>query len=1255
MPFGLRFKKTRRYDISTKNIYMVEVQMLDGSYLECTLTSDSTGHECLDGISQKIELQEIQYFGLRYVTKKIQFRWVDLNKPLKKQLEKYAQASQPSRSPRLYFGVIFYIASAHKIVDDVARYQYYLQLKNDIVDGRLPLTVDQVIRLAAYSLQVEFNDYESEKPAADYFTDNMVFPKNLTKDENILQELQHEVVQVYMGLQGVHPVKAEIQYMKEIQMMDGYGMEYYIAKDERGKELYLGTSYVGIFARYLDGQQPIFFKWTDVARLQQSKKTFEIDTSKSSVQYTMEDSDTAKYLKRMCLLQQKFYKSTKIMLSASLSDLTDFAETEVLPDIQQSVMPQSDVPVQQLAQSQTSLTSLKYGEQKYEPDSRSASVTTDDYYNRSQQSLNISAQDLTTAQFSTDPHQDRRPSSASSHMSNYHQQQQQQQHHMGVQNSPDPTEDPNFASRKAALPEYRHAPDYATVMKQKMTQSQMTQQPQQQQQHHHVHSNQHINHSNQHIQHSNHQMHHSNQQIHDLNQNIANTHIYAQSEDGLAFSQPEISNPHVSYNPEGPYQMGGPVRNYPMTMYTNVFQDQTTGNFMQYRMNERQTNLVMQPTYSSPELNTQGLPQQYSTNEFLNVNEQYVYQYKPPPPYPRASNSTPDLAIQTHFRLPSDSPDLLSRRTLGESALSSRSNLEVSIDNLTDTIPEVVQISETTVETETGLAEVQHHSLEIDDASSDHSNSTFHVKETDSEPDEPFVRAIPQRQSSKSKITVRFVAPNKAPPPSTSKEVATNRESFRRMMIARSGSFTPGVLRENSKRLNHINRSLRVKEKNSIDEHILETNRSVNKSPSNENMEEQKDPVKENVKNVLSKVTESSGLIIENGSENTSGREVMRSQSDANKTNNKVKVIHEKAVSLDSSAERQQLLDKLKHSEPEVPSTISEHERLVSSQEKLVDYEDSDSDQGDTPASPVGPLKLAAMNGLTMSRPMVLALMNDETRAPKDERRKVLEKKLSENLVFKEFEETPKRIMEYECNVARLPENNLKNRFRDVLPYDGTRVKLNPRKDNSSGYINASHIKLTVGHRLWWYIATQAPMDNTPVDFWQMVWEQEVEVIAMLTALMELGRPKCYPYWPQDPGHEHKLIFGDYEVQLLFTNDSLCYITNRISLRHVPSKKERQIWHLQYTDWPDHGCPDDMYGFLGFLDEIESVQRLAESEEGSGKKSPIVVHCSAGVGRTGVVILTQVMKWCLEHNQQWYFYSEDRGTRLDSVSERELT
>ncbi|WAR19251.1 PTN21-like protein [Mya arenaria] len=1170
MPFGLRFKRTRRYDISSKNAFRVEVQMLDNSILACTLTSDSTGHECLDGIAQKIELQELHYFGLRYVTKKLQFRWVELGKALKKQLEKYAQSSSShsQRSPRLYFGVIFYIANAHKIVDDVARYQYYLQLKSDIVDGRLPLTVDQ----------------------------------NLTRDSQIVQELMNEVLQVYMSLHGLPPVKAEIHYMKEIQMMDGYGMEYYVAKDERAKDLYLGTSYTGIFARYLDEQPPIFFRWTEVTKLQQSKKMFEIDTAKSSMHYQMEDSDTAKYLKRMCLLQQKFYKSTKLTLGASLSDLVDS------DNISGTLTHHNEMSVDLLAQSHTSLQSLKYEEQKYEQDSRSASVNTDDYYIQSQQSLSVSSQELLSgSQDGQDQY--RRASSAS--LAQYQQlQQQQQQQYMDQQHQAqqymetesqvvDHSTDTDYAKRQVHLPAYRQAPSYAMVMEQKMAQMGQAQ-------------SQHVS-SNQALQ-------------HDINQNIQHAEIYVHSEQGLAYSQPNI-NSHAYSQPdinlqaqqaanfatEGHYQMQGtPVRNYPghsVSMYPNVYQDHGDYN-VNYGL-ERQTNLVVQPTYSSPELTTQGLPQDYTTNMF-SMDQSYMFPYKPPPPYPRASNSTPDLAAQTASRSIGDSPDLISRKTLGVSAMSSHTNIERSVENLADIIPDGVQISEGT--SQPRRSNIGVHS-ETDDASSDHSNSTFHVKETDSETEDSFVRSIPQRQSSQSKVTVRYVPPNKAVTQCTSKDVATRRESFRRMMIARSGSFTPGVLNQNSQRLMHTNRSLRAKEKNNIEESILEISRTSKKSP---DTKETKDPVRENVKNVLNKVAQNAARSVESNGviSPASGREVLRSKSDTNKAFNKVKVVHEKSVSVDSSQERQQLLEKLKYSEPEV-ATISENEQLFASREKLVDYDDSDSET-EVPESPIGPLKLAAMNGLTMSRPM----------------RKILERKLSDNTLFKEFEETPKRIQEYSCDVARLPENALKNRFRDVLPYDCTRVKLNLRRDNSCGYINASHIKLTVGSRLWWYIATQAPMDNTPVDFWQMVWEQEVEVIAMLTALMELGRPKCYPYWPQDPGPEHKLVFGDYEVQLMFANDSLCYITNLISLRHVPSKKERQVWHLQYTDWPDHGCPDDMYGFLGFLDEIESVQRLAESEEGSGKKSPVIVHCSAGVGRTGVVILTQIMKTCLDCNQE---------------------
>ncbi|KAJ8307996.1 hypothetical protein KUTeg_012870 [Tegillarca granosa] len=1055
MPFGLKFKKTRRYEISSKNTFVVGVYMLDNSFLECTLSADSTGQECLDSIAQRIELPETQYFGLRYVTKKLQFHWVDLDKSLKKQIDKHAQAAH---SPKLYFGVMFYIPGAHKITDEVARYQYFLQLKNDIVDGRIPLSMEQAVRLAAFSLQAEFGDHDYDRNAQDYFKENALFPKTMSKDENTLAELMNESINGYVSLQGVHPVKAEIQYIKEIQMMDGYGMEYFAAKDEKGKELYLGTSHQGMFARYLDGQATM---WTEIARLQQSKKSLEIDTSKCSAQYQLEDTDTAKYVRRMGILQQKFYKSNK----------------GTPRDIQQSAIPQRD-STDQLTQSQTSLTYSQHSQQsqqshdqRYEHDlSQSHSTTsTEDYFRQSQQSLENSNHDLYQQQYI-----DGGQVVNGGIYSNI-----PQQH---LQQTPEPQQmDPSYANRLALLPAYRPSPSYDEVMRRRANSIQQ-----------------------------------------DNSQTISHTQIYTQPVDGITYSQPEIQHDVNQYTgQENQFMISAPVDD--STLYANVFQDEKN-NYLQYsRQSERSGNLVIQPTYSSPDLPSQGLPQQYNSENIL--HEPLPYQYKAPPPYPSGSNSTPDLAVDIDKSNATGSPDLVSRKTLGLSALEMQSQLDKSVEDLSHVQDVGIVTEVTNSTTEIPTPEISIQQPDQDDGSSDNSNVTFHVKDTDSEVEDGSDKT-PQRQGSKSAIQIKYVTPAKAPPPSASKEVITRRESFRRLMIARSGQKPQSA--------------------------------------------------------VLSEET---------GTASAQG-------------------------------------DKLKHSDIIRTSSIKEVEK---SPEKDLN-ENVKNEKNGTVRLKMGPLKIAAMNGLTMSRPMALALMNDESRAPKDERRRLLENKLSENLVFKEFEEIPKKVPSMECQVAKLPENESRNRFRDVLPYDATRVKLSSRKDNPSGYINASHVKLSVGERIWWYIATQAPLENTVTDFWQMIWEQEVDVIGMLTAFAEMGKMKCFTYWPQEIGPAHTMIFGDFQVTLMFCNDSLCYITNRISVVHLPSKKERQVWHLQYTDWPDHGCPDDMYGFLGFLDEVESVQRLAESEEGSGKKSPIVIHCSAGVGRTGVVILTQVMKWCLEHN-----------------------
>ncbi|CAC5426761.1 PTPN14_21 [Mytilus coruscus] len=831
MPFGIKFKRTRRYEISSKNALVVGVHMLDNSYLECTLTSESTGQQCLDSIAQRIELEETQYFGLRYVTKKLQFHWIELDRPLKKQLDKHAQASN---SPRLYFGVMFYIPGAHKLADEVARFQYFLQLKNDIVDGRIPLSVDQAVRLSALSLQAEFDDYQEDKNAQDYFKDNALFPKTMCKDETTVTEMMHEALNCYISLHGVHHVKAEINYIKDIQMMDGYGMDYYAAKDEKGRELYLGTFYQGMFARYLHGEATVFFRWNEIARLNQSKKTLEIDTSKSSSQYHMEDSDTAKYVRRFGLLQQKFYKMNK-------------------------TTPRDLPPMDPLTQSQTSLTysqlSYQSQDQRFDQElSQSTTTSAEDFFRQSQQSLETGSRRYNSAESQNSPTQ------------------------------PDP--------RQAMLPAYRSSPSYDQVMRHREQQQKG---------------------------------------------NISNSQMYSAPQENITYSHPDIGSDISNYSrQESDYVNSETIHNYNNnTLYANVFQEEKQ-NYMQYR--ERTSNLIIQPTYSSPELT--GLPQEYPTENIF--HDPLPFQYKPPPPYPRTSSSTPDLAVQTI-------------RTNVKSIEEARVH-DFPTENVEETNPSSEPI------TNPPPIIISH--VETDDASSDYSETTFHVKDTDSELEDAH-----NKPPEDTPIQIKYVAPNKAPPPSTSKEVVVRRESFRRLMIAnRSGQFNPNSL--------------------------------------------------------------SSG---DNPATGSSDKSVIP------------EVTTEKAAGLENPVEALVKSDSTQEPDQEVERDT-----------------DSDSDQEGTIKLKMGPLKMAAMNGLSMSRPMVLALMNDESRAPKDERRKILETKLSENLVFKEFEEIPKKNPNTDCSVAKLPENEQRNRFKDVLPYDASRVKLAPRKDNHSGYVNGSHIKVKI-------------------------------------------------------------------------------------------------------------------------------------------------------------------------------------------------
>ncbi|KAK2844552.1 hypothetical protein Q5P01_011211 [Channa striata] len=236
-----------------------------------------------------------------------------------------------------------------------------------------------------------------------------------------------------------------------------------------------------------------------------------------------------------------------------------------------------------------------------------------------------------------------------------------------------------------------------------------------------------------------------------------------------------------------------------------------------------------------------------------------------------------------------------------------------------------------------------------------------------------------------------------------------------------------------------------------------------------------------------------------------------------------------------------------------------------------------------------------------------------------EESMRQLERGIQSGTLSFHFENLYRRKPGSSLNCARLPENMDKNRYKDVLPYDSTRVVLQGQED----YINASHITVAPpvsGVRLC-YVAAQGPLPQTCNHFWQSVWEQQTHTIIMLTTLTERGRTKCHQYWPHPPEVKD---YGHMRVKCHSEECNLAYVTRQFTLTHTQRGEERSVTHLQYVAWPDHGVPDDPSDFLLF---ISSVRERRKGEE------PLMVHCSAGIGRTGVLITMETALTLLDKGQ----------------------
>ncbi|XP_078604300.1 hemicentin-1-like [Branchiostoma floridae x Branchiostoma japonicum] len=211
-------------------------------------------------------------------------------------------------------------------------------------------------------------------------------------------------------------------------------------------------------------------------------------------------------------------------------------------------------------------------------------------------------------------------------------------------------------------------------------------------------------------------------------------------------------------------------------------------------------------------------------------------------------------------------------------------------------------------------------------------------------------------------------------------------------------------------------------------------------------------------------------------------------------------------------------------------------------------------------------------------------------------------------VIKQEFESVPlnqAKIHHTPCGTEQ------KNRYMNVLPNPHTSVKLlQLNSDTTTEYINANHIR-GYDRRQNAYIAAQGPLGTTRQDFWRMVWEQNVDIIVMTTGLVERDRVKCARYWPNSSGKTKHEDYGDLIVTVLSEDKNQKYAITRMELQHKDASEVRHIWHYWYTSWPDFGVPDEPDYILDLLEDMNCHR---------ARSKPVIVHCSAGLGRTGAFI-----------------------------------
>ncbi|TGZ61627.1 hypothetical protein CRM22_007899 [Opisthorchis felineus] len=307
MPIRLNFKRTHRYNVAAKDLYVIRIFTLDGTCVEYTVSSTTTGRDALEYVAQRLDIEDICVFGLKYEDWSGEFRWLFLNESVKKQLDKHA------RQHALTLSIMLFIDNPQFISDPQLRRFFYLQLRQDVATGALPVTLKLGIKLSAYSLQADFGDFVDVETTLSNWRERAAVTESQLCGAFDLSSTEYidDILWGYVHLQGVTRDNAIWYFLDEIRHIPRYGVRTFRGMTCRNEPAELGVSRNGVTIMTLEPQQRTTanLKWEHIKDLTYSRKTFTIQMLKKNkaVHFLFEDNENARYLWQFCIQMHSSY------------------------------------------------------------------------------------------------------------------------------------------------------------------------------------------------------------------------------------------------------------------------------------------------------------------------------------------------------------------------------------------------------------------------------------------------------------------------------------------------------------------------------------------------------------------------------------------------------------------------------------------------------------------------------------------------------------------------------------------------------------------------------------------------------------------------------------------------------------------------------------------------------------------------------------------------------------------------------------